>query len=181
MIIYKAINFACQKHKNQVRKSNGIPFVSHLMEITYILTKYNCSENVIAAGILHDVLEDTPTTEQELLENFGPEITELVNSNSEDKSKSWKERKQHTINQIAYLSPEKMQLLCADKISNVTSLIDEVTQQGEKVWQVFNASKQDSLWYYTTIYETLKLHMQPNDMLNYYGEVINQLLKINNN
>lgn len=97
MKIHNAIIFAALKHQNQKRKETNIPYIVHPMEVMQILTENDCSENVIIAGILHDTLEDTDTKPQEIEAEFGKEVLNLEQTESEDKSKTWKERKQHTI------------------------------------------------------------------------------------
>lgn len=97
MKIHNAIIFASIKHQNQKRKGTNLPYIVHPMEVMQILTENGCNENVIVAGILHDTLEDTDTTPQEIEKEFGKDILAIVQTESEDKSKTWKERKQHTI------------------------------------------------------------------------------------
>ena len=100
MLIHKAIEFAAIRHKDQKRKGTELPYIVHPMEVMQILTENGCDEIVIVAGILHDTIEDTETTYDDILENFGKEIADIVASESEDKSKSWKERKQTTIDRL---------------------------------------------------------------------------------
>jgi Guanosine polyphosphate pyrophosphohydrolases/synthetases len=91
--IQRAIIFATMKHREQKRKGTDIPYIVHPMECMQILSACGCPDNVIIAGILHDTLEDTDTTPQEILENFGKDVLEIVQNESEDKSKTWKEKK----------------------------------------------------------------------------------------
>lgn len=89
-LIHDAIIFAARKHAGQMRKGTDIPYITHPMEVMQILTENCASENEIAAGILHDVLEDTGTSPLEILEAFGEGILKTVAAESEDKSKPWK-------------------------------------------------------------------------------------------
>ena len=116
MKIHNAIIFASIKHQNQKRKGTNLPYIVHPMEVMQILTENGCSENVIVAGILHDTLEDTDTTPQEIEKEFGKDILAIVQSESEDKSKTWKERKQHTIDCLKTDSLETKLVCCADKL-----------------------------------------------------------------
>ena len=154
--IQKAIVFATLKHKNQKRKGTDIPYIVHPMEVMQILTDLRCAENIIIAGILHDTLEDTATTPKEICDIFGQDILKIVQSESEDKSKSWKERKQNTINHLKDASPESKIVCFADKFSNIRSMLRDKENIGQQLWQRFNAGKDDIKWYYRSIAEALK-------------------------
>lgn len=155
MKIHNAIIFAVLKHRNQKRKGTDIPYIVHPMEVMQILTENNCSENVIIAGILHDTLEDTDTTPQEIEKEFGNEILAIVQTESEDKSKTWKERKQHTIDCLKDDTLETKLVCCADKLSNIRSMYADLETCGADLWKRFNASKEEIAWYYRAIVESL--------------------------
>ena len=82
-MIFKAIEFSTKAHSGQCRKGTKIPYITHPLNVAKTLIQLECSEPVIVAGILHDTLEDTRVTFDELLEIFGKEIADLVNSASE--------------------------------------------------------------------------------------------------
>ena len=155
MNIHKAIIFATKSHEGQVRKGTDIPYVVHPMEVMQILTENRCSESVIVAGLLHDTLEDTSTTAEDIVTNFGQAIYELVKSESEDKSKTWQERKQATIDHLANASEEMQLICCADKLSNIKSIYADKLAVGEKVFDRFNASKDQIRWYYQEVAKAL--------------------------
>lgn len=174
MIIEKAINFATIKHEHQKRKGSNLPYIVHPMKVMHILTENNCSESVVVAGILHDTLEDTNTTYNELVNEFGSVVATLVKSNSEDKSKSWQERKLHTINEIKNMSLEEKQVLCADKLANLNSMVTDLNVLGVTLWERFNASKEDIQWYYRSIInqlENLQNYKMYNDIVLCYSLV----------
>src|SRR5690625_4625847 len=118
----KALSFAKQAHKGQFRKNSKDPYVTHPIRVASLLKKANASTELICAGYLHDVVEDTPFTLDDLRYHFGSRVTELVQSNTEDKTKSWLERKQHTIDTIKYAEKEVKYLIVADKLDNLLSL-----------------------------------------------------------
>lgn len=154
--IHDAIIFATLKHHGQKRKGTDIPYIVHPMEVMQVLTANGCSDNVIVAGILHDVLEDTDTTKKEVLESFGQDVLDIVLCESEDKSKSWKERKQATIDHLASSSKEVKLVCCADKLSNIKSMYCDLQKIGDRLWERFNAPKEDIHWYYSGIVDALK-------------------------
>ena len=77
-MIFEAIRFAAEAHSGQYRKGTNIPYISHLINVMKILCENNCKEEIIVAGVLHDVLEDTPVKVEELEANFGTEVAFLV-------------------------------------------------------------------------------------------------------
>lgn len=154
--IHNAIIFATVKHSSQKRKGTDIPYIVHPMEVMQILMENNCDKEVVIAGILHDTLEDTETTPDEIRKNFGKRILEIVQSETEDKSKSWKERKQATILHIYSASIESKLVCCADKLSNLRSIYADLKDIGEKVWDRFNAKKEFIQWYYEELKKSLK-------------------------
>ena len=153
--IHKAIIFACKKHDKQLRKSTDIPYISHIMEVMYILQKENCDEDVIIAGILHDTLEDTKTTENEICSIFGEKILSIVKSESENKDLSWIERKTITIEHLYSASIDVKLVCCADKLANIRSMYDDLINVGDKLWERFNAPKDKLKWYYEGILKSL--------------------------
>jgi (p)ppGpp synthase/HD superfamily hydrolase len=152
-MIVKAIEYAAIAHNGQLRKGTNIPYIVHPLTVMYYLMECNCSDNLIIAGLLHDVLEDTKASEQDLKENFGSTILEMVIFLSEpDKSRPWKERKIHTINIIKKEMPlELLYVACADKLHNLRSFSDSYSKDGEKIWSRFAASKSEQSWYYKSL------------------------------
>ena len=114
------------------------------------------SDEVVAAGLLHDTLEDTDTTEQELL-NFGPYVLDLVRAASElDKSLPWEERKYRTIAELTEKSPDQLAVIVADKLHNIRSIQSDIEEVGEAVWSRFNRGKRSQSWYYMSLLNAIE-------------------------
>jgi len=96
-MINKAILFATKAHAGQFRKGTNTPYILHPLEAGIIVSHIKNDEDLICAAILHDVVEDTDITTEIVKEEFNERIADLVVSESEDKSKSWKERKGHIL------------------------------------------------------------------------------------
>lgn len=156
MLLHKAIEFAAVKHKNQTRKQSDTPYIVHPAEVMLFLTESGCEYDCIAAGILHDTLEDTETTYEELVAQFGVKIADLVAAESEDKSKSWRERKQNTVDKIKTASVEAKMICLADKLSNLQSMVYDYERVGDKLWTRFGADKDSIAWYYRSIINETK-------------------------
>lgn len=121
----KARNFAIQAHKGQVRNTEPEkPMIIHPIGVAKILEEYGYDDNIIAAGYLHDVVEDTNYTINDIKKYFGDDIAKLVMDASEpDKTLSWQERKIHTINHTKKLTLRNKLVICADKINNLEDLM----------------------------------------------------------
>ncbi|MDC2865271.1 HD domain-containing protein [Bacillus sp. BP-3] len=156
-LVEKAMQFAAIKHEGQMRKGTNIPYIIHPFGVALILQKAKQRDEVIAAGLLHDTLEDTNTTEAELCENFGEEVLKLVQAASEpDKSLSWEERKNHTILSLPHRSNEEITLIIADKLHNLRSIQEDVEREDDQIWSRFKRGKRDQSWYYMSILHALE-------------------------
>ena len=153
----KAKEFAILAHKGQVRKSDKEkPMIIHPINVGLILEEYEFDDNVVASGYLHDVIEDTKYSEEDILKLFNEDITSLVVSASEmDKTLSWEERKQRTIDSIKNLDIRHKAIICADKISNLEDLIILKEINGKLDFSNFNRNFDSQKWYYENIYKSL--------------------------
>ncbi|MGG3468708.1 HD domain-containing protein [Neobacillus pocheonensis] len=155
-LIEKALQVASIAHQNQFRKNTNIPYIAHPVAVGMLVMKAGYSEDLIAAAILHDTVEDTELTLEDIEREFGANIAEIVAGCSEpDKSLTWQARKDHTI-EFLKTAPEEVRVVaCADKLHNLRSIIHDYEQHGDKVWERFNAGKEKQKWYYTHIAESL--------------------------
>ncbi len=151
----KAITFAVDHHSGQFRKGTIRPYIMHPLETLHILNSMNADTNLLIAGVLHDAIEDTEATAEEIREVFGNDVVALILGNSEDKSKTWEERKLHTINELAKADKRLKMLIMADKVSNLRSLAADYTQIGNALWERFNAPAEKQAWYYGSIQNRL--------------------------
>lgn len=155
----KALIKASELHKDQLRKADGYPYVTHLYSVAFILSRYTEDEDIIAAGLLHDVLEDIPSdrySAKDLKLEFGERIFEIVKGVSEDKDPKdrkedkeaiWRRRKERYLANLERDSIETLMVSCADKIHNLTSLKEAYDNQGDKVWDNFNSDKKRARWF----------------------------------
>ncbi len=151
-----AIEFAAKAHQNQKRKGTDIPYISHPFGVAIILHHAKCKEDIIIAGLLHDTLEDTAITEEEIRNQFGEEILRLVLGATEpDKNASWEVRKHHTLEYLKSADLAIRQLSCADKLHNLRSIRRDVMLFGNKIWDKFKRGYEEQKWYYTSLVESL--------------------------
>lgn len=153
----KAKKFAIKAHMGQVRKSEpDKPMIMHPISVGMMLEEYRYDDQVVAAGYLHDVVEDTKYTIEDIEKEFGKEIADLVMGASEpDKSLSWEERKKHTIEETKTLPLRNKLIVCADKINNLEDMMVIFERNGKKDFSAFKRGEKDQKWYFTNVYESL--------------------------
>ena len=155
MRLNEAIKFAVEHHAGQFRKATVQPYISHPLEAMVILQSMGADINLQIAGVLHDTIEDTDATEDEIRALFGDDVADLVTAHSEDKSKTWDERKTAAIEELAKADKRLKMLVMADKVSNLRSMALDYARVGEKLWNRFNADVSRQAWYYGGIQDAL--------------------------
>ena len=120
-MIQKAAEFAAKVHAGVFRKGSRLPYIVHPTEVALIVTMMTSDPEVIAAAYLHDVIEDAGVSYEELKNLFGKRVADLVREESEDKSRTWKERKQQTIERLQTAGWDEKVIAFGDKLSNLRS------------------------------------------------------------
>lgn len=153
----KAKLFAIQAHMGQVRKNEkDKPMIMHPISVGELLQSFGYDDNVVAAGYLHDVVEDTKYTIEDIKKEFGSDIASLVMGASEpDKSLSWEARKQHTIDEVRNLPFRNKLVILADKINNLEDLFLKFQKSGTRDFSNFKRGEESQKWYYTNVYNSL--------------------------
>ena len=139
-MINKAIAFAVKAHEGQPRKGTEIPYIFHPLEVGMIVSRITDDEEVIAAAVLHDTVEDCDAvTLDDIRREFGDRVARIVGLESEDKDKSWEERKAAT---VCSLKKEPMReakiVALGDKLSNIRCFYADYIKLGDELWQRFN-------------------------------------------
>ena len=161
-ILEKAIRFAVDAHAGQRRK-DGSPFILHPLEDAAIVGTLTDDLEVIAAAVLHDTVEDTSVTEEDILREFGPRVHDLVMGETENKrpavppQETWRVRKEESLRDLADAADPAVRLLwLGDKLSNLRALYRDHEKQGVKVFDRFNnRNPLAHKWYFGTIMELL--------------------------
>lgn len=170
--LHDAIIFAAKAHKGQVRKGTDIDYITHPMEVLQILTRMDADENLLIAGVLHDVAEDTDVTVEEIRKRFGDDVALLVEHHTEDKTLSWRERKERAVADLEYADKRTQMLVMADKVSNQYSIYADLQECGEELWSRFNAPKNQQSWYYSAVQDALKEMQNYDDTADVYWEMV---------
>ncbi len=158
----RAVIFAAEKHSGALRKGTNIPYLVHPLEAAAIAATLTDDREILAAAVLHDVIEDTDATVEELKQLFGERVAELVCADSEDKreerpaAETWELRKQETLDFTETASQEEKIIILADKLSNLRAMYRDYLDLGEPFWGRFNQKdKRKHGWYYDGICERL--------------------------
>ena len=158
-LVADAVAFAAKAHRGQVRKGTSTPYIVHPMEAAAIVATMTSDPAVIAAAVLHDVIEDTDYTADDVRRLFGPDVLALIEGDSEDKrqdrpaAETWEVRKQETINYVKNRADvrEKM-IVLADKLSNLRAICRDLAAAGPRLWDRFNQKDPTKhKWYYAAV------------------------------
>ncbi|MEZ6047521.1 MAG: HD domain-containing protein [Planctomycetaceae bacterium] len=157
-LIERALRLSARAHREQQRKASDLPYLMHPVAVTLILAQagFEAEENILAAALLHDTVEDTPLTLEELLEEheFPEEVVQLVSELSEQKRDAegnklgWKIRKEHHLEVIRQSTDGACAIVLADKLHNLKSTLFDLKQEGDSVWDRFHSSQEEFLWYH---------------------------------
>lgn len=147
-----ALVMAARAHQEQRRKGTTVPYITHVFHVSTILLRHGFNEDVVIAGLLHDVIEDCDISAEQISAEFGTEVARLVVAVSEPKGRiSWETAKAHKIEQLASGGPDVAALKAADALHNARSIINDVRRDGPQVWQRFKRGPAQTLWYYRAI------------------------------
>ena len=152
--IMKAVIFASEKHIAQKRKNLPWPYIVHIYEVAEILQENGASQETVVAGILHDTVEDTNTTLEQIAQNFGYYVASIVDVLSEDKSLPYATRKEVQAQRIKVATKEAKMVKCADCLSNLRSLYYD-SKRDENVWSKFNSTKENIQIHYRRTIEAI--------------------------
>ena len=173
-LIEKAIRIIVTAHANQKRKNDGSPYVVHPLMVAIKLMKYNFSDEVIAAALVHDILEDTDISEQELRDNLGNGVVDLVKMVTNDNFLSWEDKKNKYIETVRNGSEEAKAISIAGKIHNAENFLFTYNQIGSEIWKKFSRGKEKKMWFEE---EMLKMFKETwsHPMINEYEKLVEQM------
>ncbi len=154
----EAVRFATEAHKGQIRKGTKKPYIVHPIEVAEIVAEMTSDEEILSAAVLHDTIEDCAGVTREILrQRFGERVAALVAGESEDKSRTWEERKGATIQRLKTESRELQMIALADKLSNMRDIDRDYPVMGESLWMQFRMHSKHAIgWYYKGVMESLQ-------------------------
>lgn len=176
LLVKRALDWASVWHASQARKYPGIrvPYVSHLAGVAAILSRHGFSDEVVAAGALHDALEDTEVGFDELAAKFGARVAELVRSCSEeDKSLPWEERKSRYLEAFSKKDWEAQAITLADKIDNLQSILVCAQDFGDP-WPQFKRGREAQVERFRALLERARA-LPGHPLVDEYARVVSAI------
>ena len=158
----RAIIFAVNAHKGTERRGKGYPYIVHPLEAVEIVATLTKDQELLAAAALHDTVEDTGVTVEDLRREFGDRVATLVEAESDkftegvSEEASWHERKQAAIDRIAKAPYDAKVVAMGDKLSNMRAIYRDYLKQGDELWKIFHAKdRADHEWHYRGLLSSL--------------------------
>lgn len=150
-----AIVFAVKAHHNTERRGKGFPYIVHPLEAVEVVATITSDQELLAAAALHDTIEDTNVTVEQIRAEFGDRIADLVHMESDQfaegisEEDSWHDRKQAAIDRLAAASHDVKIVAMGDKLSNMRAIWRDYQVKGDELWSIFHCSdKAAHEWHY---------------------------------
>lgn len=153
----KAAQFAIEAHRGTERRGKGFPFIIHPMEAATIVANITNDPEMLAAAILHDTVEDTEVTIEQIEELFGPRVARLVHTDTAKKGDTWRARREVQIERFRQADRDSQIVALGDKLSNLRAIALDYKSLGDALWSRFHAPEglKDIEWYYRGIADSL--------------------------
>ncbi len=176
-LIQRANEIMISAHGDQKRKTDDSPYIIHTIMVALKLSRAGFPDEVVAAGLTHDVLEDTDYPSETLRQELGDKTWEMVTALSEDKSLEWEDRKARYVETIKNSSPGAKAVSICDKIHNLESLINIYDDLGPSIWTKFNRGREKKMWFEN---EMLKMYKDSwsHPMIDEYEALLRQAEKL---
>ena len=175
----EAMRMAAYAHRDQVRKGTEIPYIVHPFEVMTIATSVTDDEDTLVACLLHDVLEDASGEyDRSAMErDFGARVVEIVSGvTKSDTLTDWHERSKAYLVHLQKEAPIESLIVCtADKIHNLMSILIDYETHGDVLWERFNSSKQDQLWWYQSVLEVVAERMSESPLVTELRGLVEQM------
>lgn len=184
-LLDRAIVFAVRAHAGTERRGKGFPYIVHPLEAVEIVATMTADQELLAAAVLHDTVEDTDTTMEQIRAEFGERVAEIVAAESDeahesqDSIENWRKRKQAAIDRLARASRDTKMVALGDKLSNMRAIARDYAVQGDALWNLFHAKdRKDHEWHYRGLAASL---VELSDTFAYkeFEHLINQVFSPN--
>lgn len=180
-LLDRAIVFALRAHAGTERRGKGFPYIVHPLEAVTIVATMTSDQELLAAAVLHDTVEDTDVTIDQIRAEFGDRIASLVAADSDipvqdmNAEDSWYVRKQAAIDRIAASSHDAKIVAMGDKLSNMRAIARDYVMQGDALWNLFRVkNRKDHEWHYRGLAEALR-ELQDTFAYKEFEQLINQV------
>ena len=162
-LLDRAIEFAVRAHAGTERRGKGFPYIVHPMEAMEIVSTITADQELLSAAALHDTIEDTDVTVEDIRAHFGDRVATLVEEESDkftpgvSEEDSWHQRKQAAIDRLAAASHDAKIVALGDKLSNMRAISRDYSVMGDALWNIFHAKDpKDHEWHYRGLAKSLE-------------------------
>ena len=167
--LVQATEYAYEWHRGERRKSTDIPYVSHLLQVKGLVLEHGGNADQAIAGLLHDSLEDAPSPgerarrEEIIAREFGEGVRAMVRHCTDtgpdefaEQKQPWQDRKARYLRQLEGALPESLLVVGCDKRHNLHSVVWDVRTQGASVFERFNSTPPQQVWYFESVLGVIK-------------------------
>lgn len=179
----RAARYAIEAHAGTERRGKGFPYILHPMEAAAIVATITPDPEILAAAILHDVIEDTDRTVEDLRREFGDRIAEMVAAESDNpmahlsEEASWHARKQAAIDRLARAPHDSKIVALGDKLSNMRAIARDYEEIGDAIWNLFHTKdKKEHEWHYRGLAGSLS-ELSGTAAYREFSDLIDQVFK----
>lgn len=180
--LMRALDTAAHAHRHHRRKASGVPYISHLFAVMYLLTQVTDDEDVLIAALLHDTIEDVPEeySESRMRREFGDRVTGIVlDVTKDDTLPDWQARSDAYLDHLSHGAREEAVLLsCADKLHNLKSTLADHEEIGDALWERFNAGKERQQWWYGAILQVVRARLPHNLLVGEFERLVKELQRL---
>ncbi len=178
-LLNEAIAYAVNQHRDGLRKGTTMPYIVHPLEVMHILEVMTGDKHLMAAGVLHDVVEDTDATLDDIFVKFGDDVGALVTGHTEQhKEGPWEKRKKEALAHLAAADEREQMLVLADKLANMRAIARDYEKYGEDLWQRFKRGKDEQSWYYHAAVKAMDALEFASEASTFYKEFENLVNKV---
>ena len=180
----EAYVYSYKLHKKQTRKGSNIPYFTHLSSVSNLIIENNGTTTQAIAGLLHDAVEDQggAKTLAVIKRKFGPKVAKIVDQCSDTTIKPkppWKTRKIKYIKDIKNKTQDTLLVSLCDKYHNANCILSDYQKVGEEIWDRFTASKQETFWYYESLYKEFKKYLKNHlELIKAYKNTVDEMKRI---
>jgi (p)ppGpp synthase/HD superfamily hydrolase len=182
-----ALLFTARHHRTQLRKGSQVPYMSHLMSVSALVMEHGGTEGQAIAALLHDAVEDAPAGQggavlAEIRERFGDAVADMVAACSDrlndsgERKGTWQERKQAYVDGLPHKALDALLVTAADKTHNGLCIAADVRRYGPGFWSTFNASRDELLWYYTSVERTVAERLPDSSIAEALHRAVEELI-----
>ena len=180
----EAYVYSFELHKKQTRKGSNIPYFTHLSSVSNLIIENNGTTTQAIAGLMHDAVEDQggAKTLAVIKRKFGPKVAKIVDQCSDTTIKPkppWKTRKIKYIKDIKNKTQDTLLVSLCDKYHNANCILSDYQKVGEEIWDRFTASKQETFWYYESLYKEFKKYLKNHlELIKAFKDTVDEMKRI---